>query len=80
MRVNTRNLSHLYSLIIENLFKPELIVTYNEVYVNEFIKNSYEAFDKSTQKKEIALTYRKMNINIEKLIKKDENVSSDSDN
>lgn len=82
MKSNIRHLANLFCLIIESLFKAELIASYTENQLNEFIKNSYEIFERKREKEQIAEVYKKMNINIEKLITKAEvkkEVETDSD-
>jgi len=70
LKNNIRNLCNLYCLLIENLFKPELIENYNKIHINNFIENSFNIFEKNTQKDQIIDSYRKMKINIDRLIKK----------
>jgi len=80
LKTNIRNLCYLYSLLIELLFKPELVTIYNKSALNEFIKNSYEVFEKKTQKDQIVLSYKNMNIKIDQLVnKKNDEDEDDSD-
>ncbi len=55
-----------------------MINEYNEISLNEFIKNTYEIFDKQPQKDMIIEAYKKMNINIKKLITSN-NIDEDED-
>lgn len=79
LKLNKRNLAYLYYLIITNLLKEDLIPLYNEISLNEFIKNTFEVFDKKTERDVIISGYQLMNINVDRLIDGRKNSDDESD-
>jgi hypothetical protein len=77
IRANKKNLAYFYYLLIQSLLKEDLIPEYNEIALNEFIKNTYEVFDKQPQKDMIIDAYKKMKIDIRRLIT--HNILDDND-
>ena len=63
------------SLVWEFIELPE----YNEIALNEFIKNTYEVFEKQPQRDMVRRAYEIMNIDIKKLINKNNLDDIDSD-